>query len=277
MTPKPRALLLDLDGTVVSDDGKIRPRVADAIRGLIERDVPVMVVTGRSEPGVGEIAAELGLKLPVSVYNGAALWDPATGDLIEERILSNRLVANALELAEREDLLTVAMQRGTKFASEPANDLERAGLAGLEALNIGPRAELPREYLIRIGFYSDRHGDSGEFVARVEEQLSVPCYLTDFPLSVLAQHRSSPLQAVDVQPPCRGKAEALRWLAEELDIPAGEVVAAGDGSNDVPMLERAGLGVALEGAMERAIQAADRVIGSCNTDALADLIEEQFG
>ena len=274
---KPTALLCDLDGTLVADDGAIRPRVADAIRGLIERDVPVMVATGRSESGCVEIAEELGLKLPVSVYNGAGLWNAATGTLLEERVLSNRIVARALELAARDELLTVAMQRGAKFASQPRNDVEQAGLGGLENLSIGPLEELPREVLIRIGFYSDRHGDSAEFCAHVEAALDQPCYLTDFPLRVLAQHRSSPLQAVDVQPPCRGKAEALRWLSEELAIDPAGVVAIGDGSNDVPMLQGAGLGVAMAESMERAHGAADRIIGSCNSDAVADLIDELFG
>ena len=273
----PAALLCDLDGTLVADDGAVRPRVAAAIRGLIEREIPVMVVTGRSESGCVQVAEQLGLRLPVSVYNGAGLWDAKTGNFLEERVLSNRLVARALEFAEQEGLLTVNSRRGEKFSSEPADAIERASLAGLEPLSIVPRSELPREVLIRIGFYSKRHGDSAEFCARVGQVLDMPCYLTDFPLAVLAEHRGSPLQVVDIQPPCRGKGEALRWLTEEHQVQPSQVVAIGDGSNDVPMLERAGLGVVMEGSMGRARDVADRVIGSCNSDAIADLIDELFG
>ena len=274
--PAYEALLLDLDGTLIADDGRLRPRVADVLRERIAAGVPVMVATGRSEPGCVEIAAELDLELPLLVYNGAGLWCPRRDELLEERVLSNRAVERALAFAEEHELLTVAMQRGRKVASAPRNDVERRGLVGLERLSPGERADLPREYLIRIGFYSDRHGSSAEFAALVDRALDVPVYLTDFPLNVLAQHRASPLQAVDVQPPCRGKAEALRWLTEECGIRPERVVAVGDGSNDVPMLTRAGLGVAPEGAMREALDAADRIIGSCNGDALAELVEELF-
>jgi phosphoserine phosphatase len=43
------------------------------------------------------------------------------------------------------------------------------------------------------------------------------------------------------------KVEALRRLTAELGISTGDVVAVGDGANDIPMLELAGLGVALHG------------------------------
>jgi hydroxymethylpyrimidine pyrophosphatase-like HAD family hydrolase len=101
-------------------------------------------------------------------------------------------------------------------------------------------------------------------------------YLTHFPLDALAPHRGSPLQVVDVQPPCRGKGEALRWLEESLGIPPTRVVAVGDAGNDVPMFERAGLSVCMANALEPARRAAKRSIGSCNTDAIADLVDELF-
>ena len=81
---------------------------------------------------------------------------------------------------------------------------------------------------------------------------------------------------VDVQPPCRGKGEALRWLEQERGIPAERVVCVGDAGNDVPMLEGAGLGVAMENAFRSAREAADRIIGSNNTEAIAELVEELF-
>ena len=59
-------------------------------------------------------------------------------------------------------------------------------------------------------------------------------------------------------------------------IPAERVLAIGDASNDVPMLEAAGLGVAMANSMGQALAAADRTIGDNNSDAIADLLEELF-
>ena len=80
----------------------------------------------------------------------------------------------------------------------------------------------------------------------------------------------------DVHPPCRGKAEALRLLEERYQIPPARVVAVGDATNDVPMLEAAGLAIAMESSMPEALAHADRVIGGCESDAIGELVEELF-
>jgi hydroxymethylpyrimidine pyrophosphatase-like HAD family hydrolase len=79
-----------------------------------------------------------------------------------------------------------------------------------------------------------------------------------------------------VHPPCSGKAEALRVLAERYGIPASRVVAIGDATNDIPMLEAAGLSVAMEDGMPEAVAVAKRVIGGHDTTAIAELVEELF-
>ncbi len=65
-------------------------------------------------------------------------------------------------------------------------------------------------------------------------------------------------------------------LEELYGIPAHRVVAVGDATNDIPMLEAAGLGVAMGDGMEEALAAADRVIGGHDTTAIADLVAELF-
>ena len=107
--------------------------------------------------------------------------------------------------------------------------------------------------------------------------LRAPAYLTHFQLSLLHAFRQSPYQVVDVHPPCRGKAEALRWLAEEEGIPSERVACVGDATNDIPMFAAAGLSVAMGDGMPEALAAADRVIGASDTDAIPELIKELFG
>ena len=268
--------MLDLDGTLVADDGAVRPRVVAALADLVDRGVAVQIATGRSEAGTRAVARELGVRLPCVVYNGAALWCPRRDELIEERVLSNRAVERTLAFAEAHGLQCVVMQRGGKFATPPRDAIELSALSRLEELHLTPFDRLPREYVIRITLFSSRHGETRAFSKALDDALSMPIYLTDFPLNLLATHRDSPLSVVDVQPPCRGKGEALRYLEEELSIPAQAVVAVGDAGNDIPMLTAAGMGVAMGAASPEVVAAARRQIGSCNSDAIADLIEELF-
>jgi hypothetical protein len=272
-----QALVLDLDGTLLTDEGMIRARTLAALRALDARGVRVMVATGRSELGVAPVLAELAMDTPAVVYNGAGLFCPNERRLLEERLLSDRVVARCFDYAQRSELMPVIQVAGAKFAPEPRDEREQQALRGLAGLRYVPFAELPREYVIRVTFFSDRHPDSDGLAREVELALAQPLHLTHFPLNALATHRESPLLVVDVQPPCRGKGEALRVLSERYGITAERVVAVGDADNDLPMLTAAGLSVAMRNSMPRVLGAAQRVIGHNNSDTIAELVEELFG
>jgi hydroxymethylpyrimidine pyrophosphatase-like HAD family hydrolase len=69
------------------------------------------------------------------------------------------------------------------------------------------------------------------------------------------------------------KAVALSRLADELGVPADEVVAFGDMPNDVPMLGWAGHAVAVANAHPDVLAAADEITASNDDDGVAQVIE----
>lgn len=270
------ALLVDLDGTLLDHEGRVDPRNLAALHAAERAGVRVVVATGRSGIGARAVIDELGLRSPTALFNGAAIWCPEAGRLIEERVVSNRTLARALAYGADADLLTIVMCADRKLAIEPRNGDEETALGLLSSLDFVPREELAVENVIRVCFLSDRHPAADACLREVERALRHPSYVTVFPLAELPLHRASRMTVVDVHAPCRGKAEVLRHLEELHGIPAARVVAVGDGSNDVPMLAAAGLGVAMAGASPAALAAADRVIGGHETPAIAELVEELF-
>jgi Cof subfamily protein (haloacid dehalogenase superfamily) len=270
------AIVLDLDGTLLSEAGTVLPRNRAVLRAAAEAGVRVMIATGRSSLSAHPILEELGLDTPAVVFNGAGLYVHRERRMLEERVLSNRTLRRALALGRERDWLTVLMTSDKKLSLHPRDELEERALASMHGLVFASRDELDAEFVVRVTYFSRDHGRSREFGDEVERALEEPVYVTHFPLSVLASHRSSPLQVVDVHPPCRGKGEALRVLDELYGIPAHRVVAVGDATNDLPMLEAAGLAVAMGDGMEEARAAAHRILGGCDTEAIADLVEELF-
>ena len=212
------ALLLDLDGTLVDDRGDVGPRVTASLRGAAQRGVRVMVVTGRSERATHRVLEELGLEGVAVVYNGAGVYCYRRRRLLEERQLPPPTLAAALAVARRESYLTVLQRAGAKFATAPRDDHEQAAIAHYEGLQLIADGRLPTEGAIRVSLFSPRHPSSDAFCRELEEALDQPCYTTHFPLRTLARHRASPMNVVDVHPPCLGKAEALRVLEEHYGI-----------------------------------------------------------
>jgi Cof subfamily protein (haloacid dehalogenase superfamily) len=270
------AILLDLDGTLLDEGDRIHPRTLAALRAASAAGVRVMVATGRSELATLPVLEQLGIDHPAVVFNGAGVWCPSARRLIEERVLSERTLARAVRFGVDGGYMTVAMCSGVKYATAPRDEAELGALKDMKGLvTVSADALLDRRAM-RVTFFSSRHASSDEFAAQIEAAIAAPIYTTHFPLACLPHHRSSRMLVADIHPPCKGKAEALRWLAEEHGIAAERVVAVGDAGNDVPMMRAAGLGVAMGNAYPDAMAVADRVIGANDTDAIGRLVEELF-
>ncbi|MGE4601600.1 MAG: HAD family hydrolase [Planctomycetota bacterium] len=268
------ALILDLDGTLLRDDGTIPPATRIALQRISAEDIHVMIATGRSEQSAEPIIQDLGILNPAVIYNGAAIWCPREKRLIEERHLADDHLECLLNFAEVEGLLPVVMCAGSKRALSPRSEIFEYALHDIKDIEIVSEAEMRVERPIRLSLFSDRHQDTDSFARSVRNLSSTDAYLTWFPLNLLPSHRDSPLQVVDIQPQCDGKKEALRYLQESRGIRANRCVAIGDAPNDIPMVEAAGLGVAMGNGMDELKEVADRVIGSNNTAAIAELVDE---
>lgn len=271
------AILLDLDGTLLDESGRVHPENARALRELEARGARVMIATGRSTASTIPIVEEIGLATPAVTFNGAGLWCPRQKRMLEERVLSGRTVERALDFAADRGLLTVVMTNDAKYASPPRDELERLSIQGLVGLRTVPREELRDvEFVIRVTLFSTDHHSSLALHDEVSARIAQPVYLTHFPLNALPTHRSSPMAVLDLHPPCRGKAEGVRALRELYGVDPGAVVAVGDATNDLPMFEAAGLAVAMETGMPEAVAAADRLLPHNEGTAIAELVAELF-
>jgi Cof subfamily protein (haloacid dehalogenase superfamily) len=276
MTRAYDALVLDIDGTLLDDREQVPPRTRAALDRARAQGVVVMLATGRSHGGVRDLARELELTTPSIVFNGAGLYDHEQDQLLEGKRLDRALVDDVLEYALGADLLPTVARTDGHFAREP-NAREAELLKGFAVLYHVPHAELPRKDVIRLTVFSLHHTDSAALYDEVSRVAAGrPAYYTHFALAALVGFRESGAQVVDVQPACAGKAEALLYLHERYGIAAARVVAVGDATNDLPILQAAGLGVAMGNAPPEVQQVARRVIGHNDSDALAELIEELF-
>ena len=73
-----------------------------------------------------------------------------------------------------------------------------------------------------------------------------------------------------------GKSETLAEFADMLEIKMDEIMYFGDGANDVKSLKAVGVGVAMGNAGDVTKKAADFVIGTNDTPAIAEFLREYF-
>jgi 5-amino-6-(5-phospho-D-ribitylamino)uracil phosphatase len=270
------ALVLDIDGTLLDDSERVPARTFAALDRARAAGVHLMLATGRSNGGVRPVLQELALDTPAIVFNGAAVYCPREDRLLESYTLNEAMVVRVLAHAGRTGLLPIVARADGQYARPGATPEERRVLESFRRLASMSLEEMPTEQAVRMTLLSENHADSLTLYTEIKRVVAEPAYMTHFPLASIASMRSSPVQVVDVQPVCEGKAEALRFLSQRFGIPSERVVCVGDADNDNHMLRAAGLGVAMGNATPGARAAAHRVIGDNNSSALAELIEELF-
>jgi hydroxymethylpyrimidine pyrophosphatase-like HAD family hydrolase len=246
---RPRLVALDIDGTVVDHDGALPEAVRKAVGMVLDADVPVVLATGRSWHGTQPVFDELGLPPGPSVAsNGAVVVSYPPQEIRKAVTFDPREVIKKV----------VQFAPGTLIAVE----------------------EIGRGYRLNDHFPG---GDlTGEMIIESIEQLSARPVTriilrdpdrSDEDFTSLARHLG--LQGVtyfvgwsawlDIAPLGVNKASALQNVADDLGVDPADVLAFGDGRNDIEMLRWAGRGVAIGDAPEDVQEAADVV-----TDTFAD-------
>lgn len=225
----------DLDGTLLSPDGKI-PEATRAFVLELGRTARVTLATGRSLASAETYIRELAITTPVILYHGAVVWDPVGGQPIRERYIPPELARRALTVLKRfpvqpQVYRTVADPAVYVARVTPPIQafLEKERLPVQEVQDLDEVVATPPLKLLAIGDPSGL-GEVGETLRRAVPELTV----------VLSEK-----EYLEVLPPGVSKGEALSWLCQYLGIRPEHVVAVGDQMSDLTMIELAGLGVAM--------------------------------
>lgn len=262
-----KILVLDLDGTLTNNEKKITEKTKKALMKLQEKGHTVVLASGRPTPGVLPVAKELELEKYggyILSYNGGKITSCATGKVIYQQTLPENIVPELFAMAEELDMgmMTynakgmVANQHHDEYMEleafinhlelnhyeEPLEEIEGAvnKCLGTAPVEIAP--EMEKKFAARFG-------------DRISVSRSEPFFVELVPLGI-------------------DKAASLARLCEVLGCTKEDMIACGDGFNDISMIEFAGLGVAMENAQEPVKQVADYVTLSNEEDGVAHVIEK---
>lgn len=263
-----RLIALDIDGTIIGDDGIIGPRTRAAIRTALERDIAVSLVTGRMVSSAMRFARELDLIGPIVGYQGGLIrampepGSPRLGRLLLHTALPAE-TARRIVIWTREHGLEPHVNHLERFIL-PADDPNADDYSAF----MGARAELVADLVDAI-------------VHPVTKVLAAG--VPPLPVELAASAREAFAGTADVTishprflefvAPGVSKGRALRFLSRRLRIPLGNVLAIGDQWNDVEMLTEAGHGTAMPTAPEGVRAVARYIAQPLEDEGAAQMIE----
>lgn len=224
----PQLVAIDVDDTLTTWLGAVRPEVTEAVKRAQDAGVLVTLATGRSVSTTVPVARSAGIEDLIVCSNGAILADSRTEKVLEAVTFDPQPLVEQLM-----DLVPDAV-----FAVEDLHGEFRtthyfeAGALGL-SLEVAPLAEILADPVTRLVVRSEGHAEEG--FAKVAEHLGFHSVV--FGVADVAW--------MDVGPKGVNKSTMLTELCARHGIDPTRTVAIGDFVNDIEMLRWAGLGVAM--------------------------------
>ena len=263
-----KLIAVDLDGTLVRSDQRISQRTIDALVQVQRMGVKVAVASGRPTFGTAHVADTLRLEEfggYVMSYNGGEIYNWRTKSRLHAQTLDKELIPYIYMYA-KEHGLPAMTYIGKEVVSEVADD------------------EYIRHSVMRNRMTLRQVDD---FVGTAQEAGVVKCVIVGDPTLLPAMEtelqerlkgkagvfRSEPF-FLEIVPKGIDKAKGLSILLNKIGVKREELIAFGDGYNDISMIEFAGMGVAMENAAEVIKNAADFVTRSNNDDGIVYALEK---
>lgn len=255
-------IVLDLDGTLLMENGRIHPANVQPLREVVARGIPVVLATGKTRWSALEVIEILGLETPGVFDQGMIICD-AAGSVLRLVTLETAVAAAVLDFAAERNLPVNAYSPDGLWttADDPYRHLLHSKYREpLPAFVPDLRQKLADTRFTKLMVSDERHNDKTR--AELERHLD---------------GRAVVLQAIpeyiEVLPVGVSKGEGVRWLLDKIGVDPAVVMAVGDGENDLELLRMAGLGVAMGNAADSVKAAADVVVGSNEDAGVAEAIE----
>lgn len=276
---KLKAIILDLDGTVLTSEKTISSKTQEKLIQLQKQGVKIILASGRASAAMESTAEALELGLYDGYYisyNGACVTDASNHELIYKKPILNEDAVELLKTLEQFSVIPM-IEDGEVMYVRNVYEKDIPIASGSDTfINIV-------EYESRGGGYKLHE------VTHLYENIDYPIYkvlVAGDPTYLQENYKkfSSPFKdkltssfsapffyeftdlGVD-------KGETLKILLETLNIDPKDTIAFGDGHNDISLLKVAGIGVAMGNAHEDVVEIADATTKSNNEDGIAHFLE----
>lgn len=269
-----KMIVTDLDGTLLYDASTLTDRTRKILEFADLTGVLVVVATGRSVCQLPEAVLDTKGIRYIITSNGASVIDLRENKKIMRSMLDNKTALQVLDIIR-------ALDVPYRFEINVNDHIysEKYFLEHSEALSLDPtQKEFQDPHLIPIDdareFLLDGEKEVEKFnifFRTVEDRNAMIDVLKQYPFLAISYSLEKNIEVNDYR---ADKGSAIRFLIDSLKIKKENVVGFGDGTNDTPLLQAAGLAVATANAAEEVKKIADYVTLSNKEDGVAAVLEE---
>ena len=262
---KYKLMAVDIDGTLLNSKHELTGKTKEAIEKAVKKDIIFTLSTGRPVHGIKFLSELLNFNkdFPVITYNGAMVVMSKSGKVLYDQKLKEKYV-NEIE--------SLCKENGTHMIIWSDNNLY---MTEENAYTMDYQKILNTGYTIVENFREIARGGITKaiWIDETEKIKKLQGKIQEHFGGTLNCHTSRPylLEFVDKN---ASKAVGMEKIGEYYNIDKSEMIAAGDGYNDISMIKYAGLGVVMGNAPNDIKEIADFVTLTNDEDGLAYVINK---
>ena len=260
-----RAIALDLDGTLTNHDKVVTPRTRQALLQAESKGAIIILASGRPTYGIVPVAECLELEKRggyILSYNGGNIVNAKTGEKLFSQFLPDAVIPILYKYAKEKNHALLGYA-GNEIITEMPDDQYVKEESRINKMNIRKVDNLldalephPTKLLMT--------GDPTDMIKAEEELVEILGEKMDI-------FRSAPF-FLELVPKGIDKAQSLLRLLSKINLTPADLMAFGDGYNDLSMLKLASVGVAMANAAPEVRADADYVTLSNEEDGVAEAL-----
>ena len=257
-----RAIALDLDGTLTNHEKVVTPKTREALLKAAANGAVIILASGRPTYGIEPVAECLELNQRggyILSYNGGNIVNAKTGEKLFSQFLPDEVIPELYAYAE-ENGHALLGYAGNEIITEMPDDQYVKEESRINKMNIRKVDNLFESLephptkLLMTGDPTLMLKAEEELVEKLGDRMDI--------------FRSAPF-FLELVPKGIDKAKSLTRLLTKINLTPADLIAFGDGYNDLSMLKLAGMGVAMENAAPEVRAEADYVTLSNEEDGVA--------
>ncbi len=257
-----KLVAIDLDGTLLNSQHQLSKGNEQALRSAMELGVQIVLATGKTRYSAIPLIEHLQLTTS-GIYSQGLIIYSGDGSVRIQHTISDAVAKFIIEYADRHKVSLLVYSGTTLYINQHDFDPHRI-------TQYGEPEPIVKSELVEI---------VGQVPINKLIFMDEPTRITQIRHELVSQLNGDAtiVQALDemleVMPNSISKGTALQYLLDDLDIKTSEAMAIGNAENDIQMIELAGVGVAVENAMDSLKAVADVIVPSNDEDGVAVAIE----
>lgn len=266
---KYKMIALDMDGTLLNSSKVITPKTLSAIEKAFNAGKEVVLSTGRCIAELKQYINQMPRLRYIVGVSGALVYDLKEDRIIYDNPISDDIVLKVLEIADKTDVMVHLLTKDSI--------VQKSHVMNMEHFNMGVYIPLFESVATPVENISDYYKENlmpveklNLYHANPELREETRSKLQGMLLELAnAEETSLELSAIGTT-----KGTGLMKLCQHLKLDMSEVISVGDADNDLDVLSKAGLAVAMKNANDNVKKIADVIVADCDNDGVAEAIEK---